>query len=366
MTVQSYSMDDSRAWIEVDLGAMLRNGSVLERRAGIPLLPMVKAGGYGLGAIRVARALERLDPWGFGVGTVAEGEELRAAGIDRPILVFTPLLRRLWPAARAARLTPALHRADDIRGWVDEGGGAWHLAIDTGMNRAGVHWDEVHTLRDLLRDFPPAGVFTHFHSAERDDGTRQLQERRFREAVDALPVRPALVHAENSAAIEHGGASPYTIMRPGAFLYGLDSDGAIAVEPVVTLRARVVDLRTVPPGETVSYEGSWRATEPRRIATLSVGYGDGYCRSLSNRGHVLLHGSPAPIVGMVTMDMTMVDVTDIQCEVGDAATLMGADGDATLTLRDVARAAGLSPYEILIGLRARLPRRYLDEPGTAE
>lgn len=363
MTGQSYSAAAGRAWIEVDLGALVRNGAALARRAGVPLLPMVKADAYGLGAVSVARALARLHPWGFGVGTVAEGEELRESGIRQPIVIFTPLLEDAWPAARAARLTPTLHRAADIRGWRSAGGGEWQLAVDTGMNRAGIGWDEVRSLADVLRAEPPQGVFTHFHSAELGDGTRELQEARFRAALADLPARPPLVHAENSAALEHGGSSPYDLVRPGVFLYGVDSDGALPVEPVVALRARVVDVRHVREGETVSYGGSWTATSPRRIATLSVGYGDGFRRSLSNRGRVLIHGVPAPVVGMVTMDMTMVDVTDTPCELGDVATLIGTDGGASLTVREVAGAACLSPYELLTGLRSRVPRFHGDPAG---
>ncbi len=361
MNGQSYSAATTRAWIEVDLGALVRNAATLARHAGVPLLPMVKADAYGLGAVRVTRALESLNPWGFGVGTVAEGVELREAGITRPIVVFTPLWRGAWPALRAARLTPVLDRADEIREWGATGDGAWQLAVETGMNRAGVPWDAVGELATTLREVKPHGVFTHFHSADRMDGTRELQEARFQVALAALPERPPLVHAENSAGVEHGTASAYDLVRPGVFLYGVDSGGTDAVEPVVALRARLVELHDVADGETVSYGASWRARGQRRIATLAVGYADGYRRSLSNRGTVLLHGRRAPVAGMVTMDMTMVDVTDIPCEIGDVATLIGSEGPSgpTITITELARAAELSPYEMLTGLRERLPRIYL-------
>lgn len=358
MTGQSYSAATTRAWIEVDLGALVRNAATLARRAGVPLLPMVKADAYGLGAVAVARALLPLSPWGFGVATVAEGAELRAAGIELPIVVFTPVLREDWPALRAARLTPALHRPSDIRAWAADGG-AWQLDVDTGMDRAGIPWDRVGELDEVLREAPPEGAFTHFHSAELEDGTRELQEERFRAALAAMPARPSLVHAENSAGLEHGGPSAYDLARPGVFLYGVDSGGSLGVSPVAAMRARVVDLREIAHGETVSYGASWRAHGSRRIATLAVGYADGYRRSLSNRGTVLLHGRPAPVAGLVTMDMTMVDVTDVPCEIGDVATLLGSDGAMTLTVPEVARTAHLSPYELLTGLRGRLPHLYL-------
>ncbi len=357
MTASTYT-ECARAWVEVDLGALVRNGAALARRAGVPLLPMVKADAYGLGAVQVARALERLDPWGFGVATVDEGRELRAAGIDRPILVFTPILPEQFASAESLGLTPTLHRADDIRSWASSGR-AWHLAIDTGMNRAGIRWSDVGTLGDVLRAHPPQGVFTHFHSADLADATVALQEERFREALAALPARPEHLHAENSPRLERTARSPWTLSRPGVFLYGVDSDAGVACEPVAAMRARVVDLREVDPGETVSYGGTWRADGPSRIATLSIGYADGYRRALSNRGRVLIRGRQAPVRGFVTMDMTMVDVTGVPCEVGDVATLLGADGDMCLTAWDVARMGGLSPYEVLTSLRGRLPRRYL-------
>lgn len=347
----------TRAWVEIDLGALLRNGASVRRRAGIPILPMVKADGYGLGAVRIAHALEALDPWGFGVATIPEGEELRRAGVKRPIIVFTPLLVEDLDAARRAFLTPALSHPALIERWA-ETRLPWHLAIDTGMSRSGVQWNEIKPLRSLLSAAAPAGAFTHFHSAQKGDTSRRRQEQRFARALGALPARPGLVHAENSPAIEHHAPSRWDLARPGVFLYGVGSGGAIVPEPVVSVRARIVDLRTIADGETVSYDGTFRAEGERRIATLGIGYADGYRRTLSNRGTVLVRGKRASIAGIVTMDMTMLDVTDIGCAVGDIATLVGDDGGDRLDLGDVALAAGLSPYELLTGLRGRLPRRY--------
>lgn len=352
----------ARAWVEIDLGALLRNGTRVAKYAGIRLLPMVKADAYGLGAVRVARTLESLDPWGFGVATVAEGEELRRARIERPIVVFTPLLLEEFDALRRWRLTPALGTLRAIERW-GEYDLPWQLAVDTGMNRAGVAWNEVASLRTAIGAHPPQGVFTHFHSAERDNGSRAAQEERFASALADLPLRPGLVHAENSPAVVRRGdgyASQWSLARPGIFLYGVGAGpgAAFEPEPVVTLRARVVETRTVPDGDTVSYGGTYRASGARRIATLSIGYADGYRRGLSNAAWVLVRGCRAPIAGLVTMDMTMIDVTDVACEVGDVATLLGRDGAELLTVEGVATAGGLSPYELLTGLRSRLPRRY--------
>jgi len=352
-----------RAWVDVDLGALLRNGAALATRANVPLLPMVKADAYGLGAERVARTLERLDPWGFGVATVAEAEELRALAIKRPIVIFTPILPGDFDAAIRANLTPSLSDVAAIARWT-ETGRPWQLAIDTGMSRAGIRWDEVDCLADVLTANPPQGVFTHFHSAEKDDASRSIQEERFASALARLPIRPAMIHAENSPAIEHRGPSPWTVARPGIFLYGVGSGNSAAIvpDPVVSLRARIVDIRTVRDGETVSYSGTYRADGDRRIATLGIGYGDGYRRALSNRGSVLVAGVRVPVAGNVTMDMTMIDVTDVPCGVGDVATLIGADGDDRIDVSEVAAFGEISPYEVLTSLRGRLPRRYIGVP----
>jgi alanine racemase len=349
-----------RAWVDIDLGALLRNAAAFAAHARVPLLPMVKADAYGIGAVAVARALERLDPWGFGVATIEEGEHLRRAGVQRPIVLFSPLLVGEFDAALRADLTPSLGDAASIARWGDANR-PWHLAIDTGMSRAGAQWNELDALRDVIAAHPPQGAFTHFHSADNNDGSRRVQEERFASALDALPVKPEVLHAENSSAVEHRAPSRWTVARPGLFLYGTGSGNGPAIEPdpVVSLLARVVDLRTVPNGDTVSYGGTWRADGPRRIATLSLGYADGYRRALSNHAEAIVRGRRAPVVGAVTMDMLMLDVTGAHCEIGDVATLVGADGDERITVADLAAAGDLNAYEILTGLHGRLPRRYL-------
>lgn len=349
---------EKRAWVEIDLGALQRNAAVLAQRARVPLLPMIKADAYGLGAVPVARVLEPLDPWGYGVATILEGIELRAAGITRPIVIFTPVGDDELGDVRAAELTPSLSREHSIDRWRAEGGRAWHLAIDTGMSRAGVRWDEVGGLREAVSRCPPEGAYTHFHSAELNDDSVDEQERRFREAVASLPERPAILHSENSAAITRRERSQWNCVRPGIFLYGVGSGEGelIDPEPVVRVRARVLDLRRVHDGETVSYDATYRAIGERRIATLGIGYADGYPRSLSNRGCASLGVHRVAIAGVVTMDMTMVDVSEAPCALGDVATVIGSD--PSLNVAAVARVAEMSPYELLTGLRARLSRVY--------
>jgi alanine racemase len=348
-----------RAWIEVDLGALVRNARALEAHAGVPLIAMVKADAYGLGAVPVTHALASARPWGFGVATVPEGAELRAAGVADRIVAFTPLLPVEFAAARAARVTPTLGDAQALRAWVREGG-AWQLSVDTGMQRSGIRWDRMADITDIVRVSPPEAVFTHYHSPERDDGSIAEQDQRFEAALARMPERPELTHTDNSAAIVRRAKQLHRLVRPGVFLYGVGSGPRVLVpEPVVSVRARILELRDVLPGESVSYGATWRAPERRRIATVAAGYADGYRRHLSNAGRGLLRGREVRVAGIVTMDMTLFDVTGIDCHTGDVVTLVGRDGASQLTVEDVARDGGLSAYEFLTGLRQRLPRVYL-------
>jgi len=222
----------------------------------------------------------------------------------------------------------------------------------------------VSDIRDAISRCPPEGAYTHFHSAELNDGSLDEQEKRFRRALDTLPERPRILHAENSAALARRNESDWACVRPGIFLYGVGSGGGALLEPepVVHVRARVIDLRRVRDGETVSYDATYRAVGDRRIATLGIGYADGYPRSLSNRGCAILGERRVRVAGVVTMDMTMVDVTGVPCALGDIATVIG--GDEALNVATVAQVAEMSPYELLTGLRGRLSRVYRLE-GTS-
>jgi alanine racemase len=375
VTASIYPATD-RAWLDVDLEAVRHNVRQLRARAGVPLIVMVKANAYGLGAVMVSRALgvpfDRTPaasdaPWGLGIASLDEAAELREAGCRGRIVCLTPLLASELPRAHGLGVRPALHRAPDIRAWAVAGQGGelrpYHLAIDTGMARAGVRWDQVDALADVLRDHPPEGVFTHFHSADEDIDSRDEQDARFVDALlalgDALPAA-VLRHSDNSAGIaSRTHHSPGSLARPGIAVYAGMFSELLGLRQVVHLRARVIDIRDVAPGESVSYGATWTAARPSRIATLSAGYADGYRRQLSNRGEVLIGGVRCPVAGRVTMDMIMVDVTDVPCAVGDVATLIGTDGAATVSTEQVAEMADLSPYELLVGLALRVPSRPL-------
>lgn len=377
-----HAADSWRAWLDVDVAAVRRNAARLRAVAGVPLVAMVKADGYGTGMLEVVRALgtpwqelPAVDapstPWALGVATLQEAADLRAAGSTARVLCTTPLMASELAEAVALQVTPALHRPDDIRRWHTLGGGAWHLSIDTGMARAGARWDTVDALQDTLRTHAPEGVFTHFHSADLPNDSRETQEQRFDAALATLAaVLPAdiLVHSDNSAALAARGRARGHLARPGIGLYGAVVAAALGVEPVVHLRARVIDVREVRHGESVSYGATWQATGTRRIATVALGHGDGYRQAFSNRGQALLHGHPVPVVGTVSMDMTMLDVTDLQDRVaiGDVATLVGRDGAHCLSADAVAADRGLSPYELLVGLRLRVPRRTVESAATTD
>jgi len=347
--------------VEVSLAAIVENARTVARIAGARLLPVVKANAYGLGAVAVSRALEAAEPWGYCVATVEEGAELRAAGIERPVLVFMPARPDLFDGYLAQRLTPALDDRTSIQAWIAGGGGAFHLEIDTGMGRTGVRWDQIEPLVDLLDTPHLEGCYTHFHSADRRDGSADTQLERFKTAVGRLARRPPLLHVSNSAAALRGKAFGLDAIRPGIYLYGATPGEGLPVgKPAVALRARVVSVRRVPRGDSVSYRASWIAPRATTVATLAIGYADGLARSLGLSGEatVLLNGARCPVVGLVTMDLTMVDVGDGRAAVGDVATLVGdADGQGN-TLDQVAAWSGMLQHEFLVGLGPRLNRIY--------
>jgi alanine racemase len=350
----------ARAWVDVDLDALAANARAVAARAERPLLPMVKANGYGLGAVRAARALDALGPWGYGVATPDEGAELRAANVSRPVVVFTPLQTRWIPALLRDDLRPAIGDLAALRAWLDAGGGRpFHVEIDTGMGRAGVRWSDlaaVSGLAEVLRNAAGwEGVYTHFHSADSDVASVEEQWERFNAVVSALPHRPPLVHAANSAAALLGNRYAADLVRPGIHLYGGPAGAdAPAPVPVARLAARVVATRRVEGGAPVSYGATWRAASATTIATLGIGYADGVLRGLGGTGIVALGDRIVPIVGRVTMDMTMVDAGDAPVAPGDVATIFGGP----IPLADQAERAGTISYELLTALGPRVERRY--------
>ncbi|MBE0593377.1 MAG: alanine racemase [Gemmatimonadales bacterium] len=347
----------NRGWLAVDLPSLLANArAVREAARGARLLPVVKADAYGLGAVPVARALERLDPWGFAVATIDEGAALRLAGIARPILVLTPAMSR----QRAEYARHGLRAVLGDPAVAAEWAAPFHLEIDTGMGRCGVRWDDP----DVLHRFhlpTLEGVFTHFFAADEDAASVGMQWGRFREALAHLGTRPPLLHAANSAAAWRLDEK-LDLVRPGIFLYGGEPVPDLpAALPVATVRAPVVSVRRLRAGDTVSYGAEWAASRDTTIATLGIGYADGVPRLVEGRAHVLLRGVRLPVVGRVTMDFVMVDAGPAAeaARVGDVATIIGRDGDGEITLHEFAEWSGTISYEVLTRLGARLRREYV-------
>jgi len=357
----TYSPETTRAWVDVDLTALVANARKVAEVSGSRLLPMIKANGYGLGAVEVARALDSVEPWGYGVASIEEGESLRAAGVSRPILVATPLLPQWIPRYLELDLRPAIGDPTALDAWTARSELPFHLEIDSGMSRAGVRWNDragLQHIRDRLTRAPGwEGVFTHFLDAESDPQTTELQWRRFQETLETLPRRPALVHAANSAAALQGSRYAGDLVRPGIFLYG-GATGSATPRPVAALRGRVVAIRSLEAGDTVGYGGSWRTNRPCVIATLAVGYADGFPRSARGAEpggrEVELNGRVVPLVARVTMDMCMV-LVDASVSIGDIGTIYGG----LVSIGRQAESAGTIPYELLTRIGARVPRRYL-------
>jgi alanine racemase len=370
----------ARAWLHVRADALRRNYRRVQGAVGgaARVIPMVKADAYGLGVGEVVRALAPEGAWGWGVATLEEGLELRRLGVRAPVIVFPPLPPDLLEPAVAAELHVCVSSLETLEALIAVSRSldvepAIHVDIDTGMGRTGFDWRAAaawapKVVEAARRDLRWVGVFTHLHSA--DEGAESVREQRgrFEEAMAQLPDRPAglLVHVLNSAGAfrlpEHAEAA----VRPGIFLYGGEvGSGQPRPEPVVSLHARVVHVRDAPPGTTVGYGATYRAARAERWATLSIGYADGLPRSLGNRGSALLRGRRVRIIGRISMDMTVVDISDLPgVRVGDVATLLGEEGRETITVDEVAGLAGTISYEILVGFTRRLPRVWtgLDGP----
>ncbi len=360
--------------MRVEAEALRRNYGQIRDSVGpeATLLPMVKADGYGVGAGDVVSCLEPLDPWGFGVAAVSEGAALRGLGVARPIVVCSPVPMGELEAAIRHDLQPFVSSlgALDALAAAAEGAGrvaAWHLDVDTGMGRSGFDWRDADAWLPAATAARPGlrwvGVCTHLHSADESEASVHEQWGRLSEVlerVSGLDGAPdgLLVHTLNSAGAFRAPGYARALVRPGIFLYG-GGVGPGQPEPaqVVSVHARVVHLRDAPAGTTLGYGSTYAATVPERWATLSIGYGDGLPRALSNRGSALVEGVRVPIIGRISMDVTVVDVTGVpEVSEGSVATLIGSQGHEHITLDEVARQADTISYEILTGLTSRLPR----------
>jgi alanine racemase len=375
-------MDQRRpTWAEISLPALKHNYLTIRNHLIAPaqLMAVVKANAYGHGAVECARALEATDADWFGVALVEEGIELRQAGITRPIFCLGGFWRGQADDLIAHDLTTAVYRLDQVeelnaRAGALGRGASFHLKVDTGMGRLGVRLDELAEFARALGRFDSVkldGLMTHLAAADSDTADfTERQVARYEEAVEIIRDHgfdPSWRHLANSAGIHAYPQSHGNLARVGAAMYGLKRDvlspklEPFDVRPVMSLHSRVVMLKTVPAGTPLGYGCAFTTARESRVATLPIGYADGLRRLHSNNGRVLLRGRFAPIVGRVSMDLTIIDVTDILgVEIGDEALLIGERNGLRISAEDLAEQIGTISYEIVTGISSRAPRIYVD------
>jgi alanine racemase len=352
----------SRTWAEVDLGAIRHNVHTLKRSVGeARLMAVVKANAYGHGAVPVARAALEAGADSLAVVTAEEGAEIRSAGIEVPILVFTDLLPDGLVLAKANHLQVTAHSIPSAKRIASYQGLEAHLKVNTGMNRWGVEPDEAGEARKILGD-RLIGVYTHLASADSDKEVTHRQLDAFDAVLAAHPFGGVLGHAANSAGTLWYPSSHYDCVRPGVALYGLYPKGDEGdptdenLRPALSLKSYVADVRHLSPGEGVSYGLTFRAEEPMFAATVPIGYAEGYRRTLSNRAEAIIRGERRPLLGRVTMDACVFGV-DEWVETGDEVVLLGEQGRESVRAEEFARWAGTINYETTTGIDARRVER---------
>ena len=386
------SVGSSLTWAEIDLNAYAHNIRELRRvtQPGARLMAVVKADGYGHGAVEAARAALQNGAESLGVARLHEAVELREAGLEAPILVFgySPpdsaetlidydLTQTVYSPATAEALSDRAARIGKIK---------IHIKVDSGMGRLGLLLEEpaggisddisaANTDSDVaainrLANFEVEGIFTHFatsDSADKSYANRQLN--RFMDFLNRLNragLSPPVKHAANSAAVIDMPDSHMDMVRPGIATYGLYPSNEVnhrnvQLKPVMTLKSRIIHLKKVPAGFNISYGITFQTKNPTTIATVPVGYADGFNRLLSSRGHMLVHGQRVPVVGRVCMDLTMLDVGSLSgVEIEDEVVVFGQQGQKAITADELAATQNTINYEIVTSITARVPRVYLE------
>ena len=367
-------------YIRVDLSAIADNAEALKKSiAPTPhMMAVVKANAYGHGLIQVARtALEHGADW-LGIAIPEEGETLRQAGITAPILVLGAVNRRGAEASVCFHLTQTVFDRERVRFLEDAAARQQktvdvHLKCDTGMGRIGVRTGE--ECREVLEEIARSphvrlpGAFTHFSDADGDDPAYSLEQMRRFDTLRALMPPGLLFHAAASAAGVRFPEARYQMVREGISLYGCPCvPGGPALRPALSWHTEIAYVKTLPPGECVSYGRTFRTDRETRVATLPVGYGYGYHRALSGRGQVLIGGKRCPVLGRVCMDQIMADVTDVppeECGIGAPVVLLGRQGNEEITADELAARAGTISYEMLLAATARVPVTYEIQAGPS-
>lgn len=363
--------------VVIDLDAIEKNIDAVQEKTGLPIMAIIKADAYGHGAIQVARLLEHKCAF-FGVSSMLEAMELRRAGLQTPILIlgYTPVAA--YPTAIRQGIRPSIFHYEDAlalsqaaqdTGLTDV---PFHFALDTGMSRIGFQAtaaaaDQCARIA-ALPCIKAEGLFTHFATADSADLTRAKKQAelfyRFDDMLRQRGVEIPIRHLDNSAGIMNFD-HPCEMVRSGIITYGLyPSDevdpGALSLTPALSWKCRITHLKLLEAGREISYGGTYVTTRDTVVATIPVGYADGYRRNLSGKFYVLIHGKKAPILGRICMDQMMVDVTGIPgVRVGDRVTLVGTDGDETITMEAISALADSFNYEFVCGISRRVPRVYL-------
>ena len=373
------NFDNTR--VNIDLDAIGRNFDAVQKKAGVTVMAVIKADAYGHGAIPIARLLR--DKCGFfGVSSMLEAMELRQAGLDNPILILGHTPVKAFPTAVKEGIRPTIYRYEDALALSEAALAAgvnapFHFAVDTGMSRIGFQADEASA--DIcariaaLPGLTAEGLFTHFATADCADLSRaERQARLFGEFDGMLKARGVNIpirHLNNSAGLMNFDTH-YEMVRSGIVTYGLYPSSEVdpsllKLEPALTWLSRVTHVKTLPAGREISYGGTYVTTRDTAVATIPVGYADGYRRSLSGKFHVLIKGQKAPILGRICMDQLMVDVTHIpDVQVNDKVVLVGRYGSESITMEQIAEAADSFNYEFVSGISRRVPRIYVSGGKT--
>jgi len=371
-------------WVEISLEKLRRNFARVQSLAGRrSVMAVIKADAYGHGAVTVAKCLATCGVNWFGTATVEEALELREAGITQPVLLLGGLYMSDPADLITYRLTPSVSSTSRLDTYAECARRLgqpieFHLKIDTGMGRLGLPPDRLVSFLEHYRELEGlqmTGVFTHLASAE-DLIASQTDEQlaRFNKALESLrsfKIDPQWVHISNAAALLTRNNFPENLVRIGALLFGYclpisfppgaEPRELPVFEPILTFKSRVVYLKDVPSGTPLGYGAAFHSRRPSRIATVPVGYADGLSRALSNRGHAIVRDQRARIVGNISMDLTLLDVTDIpDVAVGDEVILIGKSEHCSISALDIARQIGTVPYEVLCSIGKRVPRIYVE------
>ena len=374
-------MHFDNTYVKIDLDIIRANFDAVRKKAGVPVMAIVKADAYGHGAVQVARLLEGKCAF-FGVSSMLEALELRQAGLTTPILILGHTPVTAFPLAIRQGIRPTIFHYEDAQSLSAaalqmEMEAPFHFAVDTGMSRIGFQARsrdaDICAAIAALPGLKPEGIFSHFATADCADLSRSREQaRKYDEFCAMLAERGVDVpirHMNNSAGIMNFDTH-YEMVRSGIVTYGLYPSDEVApallpLEPALSWHSRVTHVQVLEPGREISYGGTFVTTRPTVVATIPVGYADGYRRSLSGKFYVLIRGKRAPILGRICMDQMMVDVTDIPgVALNDKVVLVGRDGDEVITMEAIAAAADSFNYEFVCGISRRVPRLYRKDGHT--